>query len=264
MNRYVLFTVTISSVFLSFISAYAGHERPLVTENAEITPVGVMEMRLGLEYLNDETLMFQPVGKNWNVARLPVWGCSIGLGDRVEVQADFDALYLQDGHFDGYDVGDLRLWTKVKLLSEQEKMPAVAVKFGMKLPNAGEQHNFGTDESDNFGLFLISKHFGDLESRINLGMGILGSPISLSNQDDVFLYGIGLVKPVNSSVNLVAEINGIAFSHAGNERSSFRAGIQIPQKSVTWDIAGSMGLNKASENWGVTAGATWTFQAFRK
>jgi hypothetical protein len=256
--------VSIGLILLGFSGVYAGHERPLVTENADITPYGDIEMRVGVEYLQGETLMFKPAGQEWDITRLPVLGFSVGLGERIEVQADYDALYLKGEPKNGYNTGDLRLWTKIKLFSEQGKMPAIAFKFGTKLPNAGNARNFGTDESDNFGLLILSKHFGDLESRLNLGMGILGSPNQLSTQDDVLIYGLGVVKPIYGDIKAVGEVTGITNSHNGNDRASLRAGFQIPQNRITWDIAISKGLNNQSEDWGITAGATFTFQAFGK
>lgn len=251
-------------MLFGFGTVYAGHERPLETESAEITSYGEIEIRNGFDYLKNITLLFQPEDKKWDVIQLPTMGVSVGLGDRIEVQADFDLLYQDNEDDSGFDVGDLKLWTKIKLFSETATKPAVAIKFGMKLPNADNTSNFGTNESDNFGLILVTKHFGALESRLNLGIGILGSPNELAEQDDVLMYGVGLVKPVYKNINAVAEITGIANSHEGNDRSSLRAGIQVPQQWITWDIAGSIGLDDRSEDWSITAGATFTLDVFGK
>ncbi|MDI6782656.1 MAG: hypothetical protein QME64_01000 [bacterium] len=247
-----------------FNLVFAGYERPLITESAEITPYGSIEVRTGFNYLKNITLLFQSEDKKWDVIHLPTIGVSVGLGDWIEVQTDFDLIYQDNEQDNGFDVGDLKLWTKIKLLSETGTRPAVAIKFGMKLPNADNTRNFGTDESDNFGMLILSKHILGVESRLNLGIGILGNPNELSKQDDVLLYGLGFVKPIYGALNAVAEITGITNSHDGNDRSSLRAGIQLPQKWITWDIAGSIGLDDRSEDWSATAGATFAFQAFGK
>lgn len=255
---------SIGLILLGISSGYAGHERPLVTESAEITPYGSIELRQGVDYLKDITLLFQPRDKTWDVIKVPEIGVAVGLGDRVEVQADFDLLYQHTATDDSFDVGDLRFWTKVKILKETEFRPAVAIKFGTKLPNADNTRNFGTDESDNYGILILSKNILGFDSRLNLGMGILGNPDESSTQDDVLVYGIGVVKPIIGDIKAVAEINGIANSHNENDRSTLRAGVQIPWQWLTWDVAVSKGLNQASEDWGLSAGATFTFQAFGK
>ncbi|MCX7918525.1 MAG: hypothetical protein N3A72_02730 [bacterium] len=254
----------ISLLAVSFSIGYAGHERPLETESAEITSYGKIEVRAGIGYLKNITLLFQPEDKKWEVIKLPAIGVSAGLGERVEVQTDFDLLYQDDGTDSGFDVGDVRLWTKIKLVSETDTRPAVAVKFGTKLPNADNSRNFGTDESDNFILLILSKNILGIESRLNVGMGILGNPHELSKQDDVLMYGIGAVKPISANMNAVAEITGIANSHDGNDRTSLRAGVQLPWHWITWDIAASIGLNDRSEDWSLTAGGTFELNAFGK
>lgn len=256
--------VGIGIILLGFSAVYAGHERPLVTESAEITPYGSIEIGEGIDYLKNFNLLFQPKNKEWDVVKIPEMGFAIGLADRIEVQADFDLLYQHTEHDDSFDVGDLRFWTKIKLQSETGIRPAIAFKFGTKLPNADNSRNLGTDESDSYGIFILSKHILGFDSRLNLGMGILGNPDQLSTQDDVLVYGIGVVRPIYGDIKAVGEVTGIANSHHGNDRSSLRAGIQIPQKWITWDIAISKGLNSRSEDWGTTAGATFLFQAFGK
>jgi len=254
----------VSFVVFGLGTVYAGHERPLETESAEITSYGKIEIRNGFDYLKNITLLFQPEDKEWDVIQLPTMGVSVGLGDRIEVQADFDLIYQDTEDDSGFDVGDLKLWTKIKLLSETATRPAVAIKFGTKLPNADNSRNFGTDESDNFGILILSKHILGIDSRLNVGMGILGNPNELSNQDDVLMYGLGAVRPIFGDINAVAEITGIANSHDGNDRSSFRAGVQLPWNWITWDIAASIGLNNQSEDWSLTAGGTFEINAFGK
>ena len=186
--RWIL--VTISFILVGFVSVYAGHERPLVSESADITSYGSIEIREGIDYLKNVTLMFQPKNKSWNVIKLPEMGASVGLGGRIEVQTDFDLLYQHTANDDSFDVGDLRFWTKIKLLSETGIRPAVAFKFGTKLPNADDSRYFGTDESDSYGIFILSKHIMGIDSRLNLGMGVLGNPNQLSTQDDVLVYSL--------------------------------------------------------------------------
>lgn len=254
----------ISLILLCFSAVYANQDRPLVTESADITPYGSIKIGEGIDYLKNITLLFQPRDKTWDVIKVPEMGVAVGLADRIEVQADFDLLYQHTATDDSFDVGDLRFWTKIKLLTETGIRPAVAIKFGTKLPNADNSRNIGTDESDSYGIFILSKHILGIDSRVNLGMGILGNPNHVSTQDDVLVYGIGAIKPIYGDIKAVAEVTGIADSHNGNDRSTLRAGIQIPKQWLTWDIALEKGLNKPSGDWGITAGATFLFQAFGK
>jgi hypothetical protein len=259
------FVVALFSVIFSLTSIPAFAGRPLITEEVDTLPPGDIELELGFEYLDDPQIPFSGQEISREFIKLPALGLNIGLGEIVEVQADFEAIYLdQPGIDKEYAHGDLRLWTKIKAAGEGDLWPALGMRFGTKLPNAGDEDGRGTDETDFFISMLLSKHFGNIYTHLNLGLGILGDPNQRNSQDDVMTYGLGIEIPLEAmSLRLVAEVNGQAFSNEHNNISSARGGIQYEiTDNLLWDVFGSGGITSDSEDWSAGTGFTYRFKAF--
>jgi len=240
-------------------------DRPLVTEEVDTLAPGDIELELAFEYLDDPEVAFTGQELNRGFMKLPAVGLNIGLGKIVELQADFDGIYLdQEGIDREYDRGDLRLWTKIKAKEEGDFWPALGIRFGTKLPTAADEDGRGTDEADFFALFLLSKHFGSVYTHLNLGLGILGDPNQRNSQDDVMAYGLAIEIPLESiPMKLVAEVNGQAFSNEHNNVASAKLGIQYKiTDSFIWDFFGGGGLTHESEDWSLGTGFTYRFHAF--
>ena len=166
---------------------------------------------------------------------------------------------------------DARIFTKIRFLRETERAPAVAIRFGTKLPNASRDSRLGTDETDFGADALGSKDFGPLAAHVNLGILILGNPGAMigqafpgGGQDDLFTYNVAVAsRPLwtrrNDSVRLLGEVTGFAGSHFHNDRSALRTGLQITRGAGTFYLGLSAGLMTASENIGVNAGVVYTF-----
>src|SRR5690606_22262668 len=100
-----------------------------------------------------------------------------------------------------YGGGDARLFTKARLFAAAGPWPAVALRFGTKLPNAKLADRLGTDETDFQIETLFSRDFGRVAAHLNLGIAILGNggptvagDTSFNNtgQDDPFLWSFSL------------------------------------------------------------------------
>ncbi len=264
MARKFYLIVLFFAVFLSGTTV-AFADWPLVTEDTDILTPGDIELKAGVEYLANPRIPFSARRVNRGFIKLPALGLNIGLGKIVELQADFDMIYLDQQRINKtYDNGDLRLWTKIKLKEEDSSFPSLGVRVGTKLPNASRDDNRGTDETDFFILMLFGKHFADVYAFLNLGLGILGDPNQRTSQDDVMVYGAALEMPLNSvPIKLVAEVYGQAFSREHNNTSSAKCGIQYEiTDGVVWDVFGAGGLTNDSEDWSAGTGLTYRFQAF--
>ena len=251
-------------VFLT-LSAPTYADRPFVTEDVDVLMPGDVEIELGVEYLEDPGVPFSGREIDRKFIKAPALGLNIGLGKIVEVQADFEMIYLDQAGIDTeYAHGDLRLWTKIQAVQESDSWPALGMRFGTKLPNAEDEDGRGTDETDFFSLLLLSKHFDSVYAHLNLGLGILGDPNQRNSQDDVMVYGLAIEYPLATMpLTLLAEVSGQAFSNENNNISSARAGIRYNiTDDFIWDVFGSAGLTDESEEFSAGIGFTYRFGAF--
>ena len=236
---------------------------PLDTQDANVIEAGSLEVRLGIEYLEDIDLAFSADNdRDRDVWNIPTLALAFGAGKIVEIQAYFQGIHVDEEDFDSkYGAGDLELFTKFQLRQEDD-MPAFAFRFGTKLPNARNENQLGTDDFDFSGTFLLSKHLGSVETHFNLGMGILGNPHQNSNQDDVLMYGVGVIIPATDKLNFALEVNGQGCSDDNNNFSHFMAGLQYQTDALRFDVGASAGLSDESQDWSVKCGITRTFDNF--
>jgi hypothetical protein len=224
--------------------------RPLETEEAWPIEKGTLQLSIGFEYQDDNVLPFSTRDRDREFLRLPLIGAAIGIGERVELQALYDVLTLEND-VDESGSGDLRLATKVGIIRESVLLPALGLRFGTKLPNANSDDRLGTDETDFFASVLLTRTLALATMHINAGIAILGDPRPGGGQDDVFSYGIAIVVPTRP-LELVVEINGQAFSQENNDRAILRGGTRWNLNNwVVLDLGAGIGLNDDSEDWSV-------------
>lgn len=257
----------------------------MAVEEAEPLPHGVVEAGLGTSYFRDMRFpAFTPPGtlKRQDLVAVPQLLFRIGAGGWAEIQASYEMLYLDEewstGHeHSAYNSGDLRLFTKVRVMRERDLFPALSVRFGVKLPNAVRAERLGTDDTD-FGADVVaSKDFGPLSAHVNLGVLLLGNSGSTmpafpnwykpGGQDDTVHYDVGVVSaplgrdaPDAIRVRLVAECSGIGTSHYNNDQAAMRLGLQAQRGPLKVYLGASVGLITASEDVGATAGFVYTFE----
>jgi len=262
---------------LIFTGSVFGQQRPLKTDDAEILPTGRIRVELGVEFLQGQKYSLS--GLEGNLTRLGVASVQVGAGEYAEFKISGvaqDVLAVKNRSdavvpptFTGnttHDFGNLMLGTKLKILGEKGRRPAIAFKFAVELPNANQENGLGTDQTQFYTSLLFKKHLGRVQLLADLGMAILGDPVEAGKQTDPFTYGIGTVVSMHRRINLVAEIHGRQGpERVGNEnRSHFRAGIQFHTGSIRWDVAGMAGLKKYDADSGVIVGVTYEFQAFNR
>jgi hypothetical protein len=249
---------------------------PLSAQEAKTLPNGTAEAILSFGYF--DALWFPPFTEPGTVCcqtliSAPSFGFNIGLGDRVEVQASYELLYLDEtvlgqGDESNYGSGDARIATKVRIFSEQEGWrPTFGLRFGTKLPNASTADHLGTDRVDWGGEMLFSKQLGPVAAHVNLGLQIWDNPGEGSSQDDLFSYDVGVASDEIGTVGpfglrLVAELAGLTGSRFGNDRSAFRGGFQLRGQPITLFGGVGAGLIRESENVSGFLGLIWTFEAF--
>ena len=260
--------------------ALAASLLPLDTEEARVLPHAKAEAVLGLSYTRNQLFpTFTSKGNldSQNLFQVPQVAFRIGAGDWAEIQASFEAIYLDEKYRNGggndvFGTGDARLFAKIRLLDESDTLPALATRFGAKLPNADVKDRLGTDQTDFEIAVLGTKDFGRLSAHLNLGILLLGNPgqtlsggnTSAGGQDDLFTWNLAMESNslISSMPNLrlLGEFSGWSGTRFANDRATFRIGAQYSSGNLNYYLGSSFGLISESEDIGIRAGLIYSFE----
>ena len=258
-------------------------QRPLVTEDPEVIGAGLVLIEGGFDYSRD--VVYPASGLQGNLLRLPMLGVSFGLSSIAEFQIDggiHDRLSIthtgvgraplaNELDITGdttSDVDDIVIGTKIRLAHETASHPAFALRFATKLPNASNESGLGLDTTDFHVQALVGKTVRSLRMVGNVGLGVLGDPTQLANQNDVLTYGFSLARALKEGVEVVGEVNGRFSTRSGTppegteSRSNLRFGGRFTRGTVRLDAGILLGLTSLDPSFGFTAGATWVFKGF--
>jgi hypothetical protein len=237
---------------------------PLQTQSTQTLKAGEVEFGLAIAYRHDTTFPFtraseQPERDELEIPRL---NANFGLADRAEFQIAYTYLSIDEnspGVGKETGSGDARFFTKVRLIDQKGWRPDIGFRAGAKLPNADDKERLGTDETDVLLDVLFGRRDGRLMTAMNLGLSILGEP-GTSEQDDVLTYGAATLFQIIDSVDLAAEIHGIAISNKNNDAASFLGAVRYHWKPVSLYLGASVGLTVRAEAFGIVGGITWSHQ----
>ncbi len=261
----------------------AAQQRPLLTEDVDITPEGAIEIAAGVDFF--QNAKFPLSGLKGDLTRVGDVRARVGFSPNVEFQVEgvlqnFLAINSANNpspiplSLDGNssnDAGDFIVSTKIKLRNETRNLPAFGFKFGFELPNSDQSRGIGTNQINVFGKVLVQKKFGKRGNgktpRVNvfgnLGLAIMTAPLERFTQNDVLLYGLAGIYSVNDRINLVGEVNGRANTRSGTaplgteSLGQFRVGTQIKASGLRFDTAAIFGFTRNSPRTGVTFGVTY-------
>jgi hypothetical protein len=275
--RFVLIAISI----VSLAAVAFGQQRPLLTEDVDIIKPGVIRIESGFEFLQNQT--FPLSGLRGDLTKLADTRLSFGLASNVEFQIEWtfqnllsitgrgpSAIPLKLGvnESDTNDVGDIKLWMKIKLRNESRVAPAVGFRFGVELPNSDQSRGIGPNTTNFYGMITAGKRFGDkLNVFGNLGVGILTAPLQATSQNDVLLYGLAGIYSATDRVNIVGEVNGFHSTRKSaplgtEDFSEARLGAQVHALGVRWFAAGIFGTSKRAPKTGLAMGFTYDWDAF--
>ena len=261
-------------------SAVLGQQRPLLTDDVDITPPGAFEVGAGVDFF--QGAKFPLSGIKGDLTRVGDIRVKTGFASNVEFQVEgvlqnYVAITSINSAgapiaFNGNsanDIGDFRISTKFKLRNETQYLPAIGFKVGFDLPNSNQTRGIGTNQLNVFGKVILQKKFGEVRNmtpRLNLmgniGLEIMTAPTQLFSQNDVFLYGLAGIFRVSDNVNVVSEVNGRVNTRGvaplGTESlGQFRLGAQVRASGLRFDAAGAFGLTKYSPQTGFIFGVTY-------
>lgn len=272
----------VSVACLALARPSAAQQRPLVTEDPEPIGAGRVLVEGGIDFAHDSK--YPVSGLTGNLLSAPALGISVGISSIAEFQIDggsFSRLEISKRDptaplaslvtstgTSASDVDDIVVATKIRLLAETDKRPAVGLRFATKLPNSSNESGLGLDTTDFFMSLLGAKTVQSVRVVTNIGFGILGDPTAGNRQNDVLTYGVSAARATTQAAEIVAEVNGrISTRSSGPLPGTETRGIMKVGGRYTWgptrlDAGVFFGLTTASPTVGFTAGFTYVFNAF--
>lgn len=270
------------ALILSLPAVAAAQQRPLTTEDPETIGAGRLLLEAGFDY--GRSVEYPASGLEGHLVRLPVIGVSVGISSIAEIQIDgglrnrltiterrpapLAGMVTAAGESTS-DVEDIVIGTKVRLAAEGVSRPSFGFRFATRLPNAGNESGLGLDTTDFFASLLVGKTARSIRIVGNAGLGILGDPVRGDRQNDVLLYGLSFARAVTNAAEVVGEINGRLDTRRGDapvgteSRGVFKLGTRYTIGGWRGDAGLLFGLTSRDPSFGLTAGFTWVFDAFR-
>lgn len=283
----VIRLLLISLFVLTACMAVFAQQRPLITDDIDITPQGAIEISAGVDFL--QNVKFPLSGLKGDLTRVGDIRIRQGFASNVELQIEgtlqnFLAINsrtvpspipLNVTGNSTSDFDDISVSAKIKLLNEGKNLPAVGLKFGFQLPNTDQAQGIGTNQINIFSKIIVQKKFGKKAGQSpraniygNIGLGIMNAPLANFTQNDVLLYGLAGIFRFNQRINIVSEVNGRISTRAGDAPlgtesiGQFRIGTQIKASGLRFDTAAIFGLTRFSPRTGVTFGVTYESPSF--
>lgn len=273
--------ISIFVLAFALVSLASAQQRPLLTDDIDITPQGAFELGVGVDFF--QNAKFPLSGIKGDLTRVGDIRIKTGIASNIELQIEgtlqnFVAINSQGpssiplsvtGNSTN-DFDDFTMSTKVRLFSETRNLPALGLKFGFQMPNTDQAKGIGTNQINIFSKIIVQKRFGKRAGKTplaniygNLGLGIMNAPLGNFTQNDVFLYGLAGIFRVNDRLNVVSEVNGRLNTRSsgapiGTESvGQFRFGAQIKASGLRFDTAAVFGLTEYSPRTGVIFGVTY-------
>lgn len=278
--------ISIFAICLAATAVFA-QQRPLITDDIDITPAGAVSLGIGVDFL--QNVKFPLSGLKGDLTRVADIRLRQGFAANVELQVEGSLqnylainsqsltppIPLNISGNSTNDIDDFTVSAKIKLRNETAKLPAFGLKFGYTMPNTDQAKGIGTNQINIFTKFIIQKKFGQKAGKSpraniygNIGLGIMTAPLSSFTQNDVLLYGLAGIFRVNDRINLATEINGRHNTRSGGAPlgtesvSQFRIGAQVKASGLRFDTAAIFGIGQFSPRSGITFGVTYESPAF--
>ena len=156
--------------------------------------------------------------------------------------------------------GDIRLGGAGRVLKARGVRPAIWLDSIVKLPNATDTSNLGTDETDmRVGSFLRWP-LDVMTVQVGGGLEILGNPLMFANQDDAGWADLLVEKPVGES--LLPFVHATARLASPRNPADINLAAGLEWSHGPWRIGGEVqaGVTPAAADLGASIwlGRTWT------
>jgi hypothetical protein len=282
MMRSVRCAALTGAAWLALAPLAFAQQRPLVTEDPETIGAGLMLAEAGLDYSWD--MVYPASGLTGNLLRVPTVGLSLGISSIAEIQIDtglynrlsvtqrIDAPLSDMLNVSGDTTSDFEnivVGTKVRLVAEGPRRPAIGLRFATQLPTASNESGLGLDTMDFHFSLLVGKTVQSVRVVGNVGAAILSDPTRGDRQNDVLIYGVSFARALTQAAEIVGEVNGRLHTAAydpppGTEtRAVMRIGARYTVGPGRVDGGILLGMTSRDPSFGVMAGFTYVFNAFR-
>lgn len=266
---------------LAFATAAGAQQRPLTTEDPETIGAGRLLLEAGFDYARD--VEYPASGLQGHLLRVPLIGISVGVSSIAEIQIDggfYNHLEIDERSTaplsdmvtatgdSTSSVEDVVIGTKIRLVPEGQRRPAIGFRFATKLPNASNESGIGLDTTDFHASMLVAKTVRSVRVVGNGGLGILGDATRGDRQNDVLTYGLSFARALTNAAEVVGEFNGRLDVREGtpppgtDSSSIFRIGARYTVGGWRGDAGVFFGLTPDDPAVGFGAGFTYVFNAF--
>src|SRR5688500_1773415 len=158
LNRFL----TSTYLFLLFAAVCSGQQRPLLTDDIDITPSGAIELSAGVDFFQNVKLPLS--GLKGDLTRVGDIRIRNGFASNVELQIEGvvqnllainsqtlpSPIPLNITGNSTNDFDDITVSAKVLLRRETKNLPALGLKFGFQLPNTDQARGIGTNQINVF------------------------------------------------------------------------------------------------------------------
>lgn len=264
--------LVLGSLVLGSFPASAQH-RPLTVQDPEVIGQGRVLIEAGAE--SGANLKYPVSGLTGDRWALPI-GVSIGLGPSVELQLDGgyqwlsidrrDLAPLDDRVAPGdstSDVIDVIVGTKIRLLTESRRRPAIGLRLATELPNASNESGLGLDTLNFSASLLLGKTLGSTRIAANGGVVLLSDVLQGSLQQDAVIGGIAVTRALTPGLDAVGEFAGrkVLFADVppigAEPRAQLRGALRYTRGAWRADGGLIVGATRQDPDIGVAFGLTW-------
>lgn len=241
----------------------------LQTNNLQLAPRGALRIHAACEFRPDWQA---PITRaRGDLFRLGVLRFDFGIAQNVTIQirGALRQVLRFDRGASASDVGDFGVATIARIVSAKAQRPALGFRIKAKLPNTNQDRGIGTNTIDVTMTVLATKQYGRALVFADLGLAILTAPRQLNDQNDVMVFGLGLLWNLSQRFQLAGEINGFVSSRdqiplGTEDRSAARLGVIWKLSKVALEIMAVNGLIQREGRLGVTAGLSWQMKLPKK
>lgn len=253
------------AVLVIAIASGAAAQGAMRTVGAKTLGAGLFEAGVGAEYASKASAPFP--GAPRTLWRVPSVSLRWGAADNVDVRFDWSGRLLAryEGGVSGSDWGDPVVSTVITAVAEGETRPALGLRTAVKLPSTSYMpYYLGSDQTDFSFALLASRHLGQSEFRVNLGLGIIGNPRELGSQDDIYTASAALLVPLADDLGIFGELYGESGYKEDDDKLLVRSGVSgttgcwrlelhgaVRVAGTGWDFGPAF---SASEDWSIGFG----------
>ncbi|MFH1710460.1 MAG: transporter [bacterium] len=247
-KNFLLLTCIFTFLLLPFDFAYA--IRPLYTEDCWVTTAGKPAIETGGLLLSS---------RNDTGYKEIVTSLKYGLNKSVDISIDLP--YFSAGsyseNYDGLSDGTFKIKYNPYNNNECE---GVSFLLGYMV-NTGDPNNanLSTSQHDITTMFIYSKDVGEFNYHLNFGYTFDDNPVR-SDAEDFIIYNASVVKPLNETINVMAETQYNINLLTGSIVHEVAAGFNYTfNKNFILDAAFGCGLTEDSSSSNLAFGATFLF-----